>query len=275
MRVKDRILLLICYDGNNMLINTRNFFLYILCVGFLVIAIVATYTKDVSSENKQIDMYVDSETEESEYKVATSTRERVSREQNLEALRQKIAVINKDQVISPASETEEVATEEENPTTTELGSVMQCENYQADKAFFLPSDIKIMVAEGARLVYRDLPIAPVSASSSVATPDNRELLLQLPLRSFPMAVKNCLPYEIVGIAPDGSMIRNNEASVYAIFGPDTLVGYALDGFAIYGKSNSQGLDSCGGEVVGGEYRYYLSDGRDKVLNCFAGTPIQI
>jgi hypothetical protein len=69
-------------------------------------------------------------------------------------------------------------------------------------------------------------------------------------------------------------MRNNELALYTVFGPDTLVGYSLDGFPIYGPS-TVATDSCGGAMVGGVYRYVLSAERPGLLTCFAATPARL
>jgi hypothetical protein len=84
-----------------------------------------------------------------------------------------------------------------------------------------------------------------------------------------------LPTDVVGIAQDGSLIRESEMALYGVFGGETLVGYALDGFPIYGSNPGAATDHCGGMMVGGQYRYYLSPERDSVINCFAGVPVTL
>jgi hypothetical protein len=76
---------------------------------------------------------------------------------------------------------------------------------------------------------------------------------------------------VVGIARDGSLIRNSDAELYAVFGPEVLIGYLLDGFPLYGASNLP-TDACGGAEIGGSYRYYLSPKRDWVISCFTAAP---
>jgi len=85
--------------------------------------------------------------------------------------------------------------------------------------------------------------------------------------------ENCLNSSVVGIALDGSLIKNNENGLYNIFSKESLVGYARDGFPIYGLNNSVKTDTCGGTIEGGQYRYYLSTERNGVLGCFSGSPI--
>lgn len=52
--------------------------------------------------------------------------------------------------------------------------------------------------------------------------------------------------------------------------PNTLIGYALDGFPIYSPHNSTSfkLDNCNGKFVGGEYRYYATARFPFLLGCF-------
>ena len=90
-----------------------------------------------------------------------------------------------------------------------------------------------------------------------------------------MAGASCLSSDIVGIALDGSLIRNGEHTLYSIFGAETLVGYALDGFPIYGAIGAPVTDNCGGTAMAGEYRYYLSSERTGVIGCFSGESVTL
>ena len=85
---------------------------------------------------------------------------------------------------------------------------------------------------------------------------------------------NRAPSDVIGIALDGSLIKNNEYSLYSIFREETLIGYALDGFPIYGQSEVS-TDECGGILADNQYRYYLSKERKAVLYCYSGTPVEI
>ena len=79
---------------------------------------------------------------------------------------------------------------------------------------------------------------------------------------------------MVGVALDGSLIRNTEYPVYAIFGSESLIGYALDGFPMYGLSTDV-VDQCGGKSVDGQYGYYLRPDQTVVLDCFFGKPVSL
>jgi hypothetical protein len=143
-----------------------------------------------------------------------------------------------------------------------------------------PTGIKIEEAEGARLVYRPVEAsAPVtqnagSTSAPILIQPQRNILAQLPVRTFPAANTSCIASDVIGIANDGSLIRNNEAGVYGIFNSSTLVGYALDGFPIYGSSSEAG-DTCGGIMAAEGYRYQISPQRDTILHCYSAAPIRL
>ena len=121
----------------------------------------------------------------------------------------------------------------------------------------------------------EVEVATTTASGTPLLTTETEVVIQLPLRSVPLGTASCLPTDVVGIAKDGSLIRNSEVTLYAVFGADTLIGYALDGFPIYGARSGVALDECGGTGAIGQYRYYLEAERGYILNCFASEPISI
>src|SRR5690606_28864850 len=122
--------------------------------------------------------------------------------------------------------------------------------------------------EGARVLYREV-------SGDIDSDISSSTILQLPINSFPSDVKTCLNNDIVGIALEGSLMRNAEDKIYKIFGSETLLGYALDGFPIYGLDDSLVADSGGGASVSGAYRYYLNSSRSGLIGCFSGSPISL
>lgn len=196
----------------------------------------------------------------------------VSREDRIKSLRDKIARLGL--ADEEPESTEEVAaalpevSEEEADDITE----QKCSYYGLYAGGWNPRGLIIEEAEGARLVYREVEGEPVG--SSTLSMMQKEIVLQLPLRSAPMPSSHCIPSDVIGIATDGSLIRNSEVGVYSVFGPGTLVGYALDGFPIYGASNGSS-DICGGSTVAGQYRYHINTERDTILACFAGVPASL
>ena len=94
------------------------------------------------------------------------------------------------------------------------------------------------------------------------------------MRSTRNGFDSCIAHDVVGISTTGELIANADAPRYAGYSAATLVGYALDGFPIYGPQSSAQLDACGGTSEGEGYRYHIRSVESFVLGCFAGTPAQ-
>lgn len=162
--------------------------------------------------------------------------------------------------------------EETEVDSTDSG-VQLCATYQPYSRSW-PAGVEIAEREGARIVYTTVEAAAVGTSSP--TPSvTEQVLLQLPVHNTPGAGTRCLATDVVGVAQDGSLIRNHEYGLYGIFDDATVVGYALDGFPIYGRNDSLVVDQCGGAVVSGQYGYVLQSERSAVVHCFSGVPAQI
>jgi hypothetical protein len=61
--------------------------------------------------------------------------------------------------------------------------------------------------------------------------------------------------------------------------PSPIIGYALDGFPIFGPFDSTGalhigLDSCNGKIVNGSYAYYATIEYPYLLGCFGPGPLE-
>lgn len=182
------------------------------------------------------------------------------RQKRLKELAGKIA-----QMVIPKIEEPEVEiVESEEIENSGAKTIKLCSNHRAYGGFWSASGLSFEVVEGARLLLRE----SVAETSS-------EVILQLPLFTSPFGGSTCLSTDVAGIALDGSLIRNSDYKVYSIFGNQTLVGYALDGFPIYGLDKNSATDSCGGTIVDGQYRYYLNANREGVIGCFSGTPVAL
>lgn len=74
--------------------------------------------------------------------------------------------------------------------------------------------------------------------------------------------------------------RKNRAKYWPQTGPASpLVGWALDGFPIYGPYDQDGkltrskdLDACNGREVDGNYQYVMTPEPPFIMGCFTGTP---
>lgn len=208
----------ICYDVC-MVLNTRNFLLYLLCVGFLVIAI--TFTA-INGKSRQSATVVLSETIpgiEVEYTAEAVVAPTLDRATKLSNMREKVLALGGSVISDPEDVSADIP--EEVPLDTAVvetkDGMSLCFDYQEDIRVWNPGKVNFKVVEGARILYREIMV-PVLIASTTELRLEQESLLQLPLRSQPLPIESCLRTDVVGIALDGSLIRNNEQSLYAIFG---------------------------------------------------------
>jgi hypothetical protein len=252
------------------MLRTRDFALFLGIIAFLVLGISATASRLYSSVPLSASAFLAVQ-DEPVYIATIPEKETPTRAERISDLKKKLAALPSslfvaapiNEPVIESSSTTTAATSTENVTPKE----QRCLSYRSSTVLWNPIGIVFDEVEGARLIYR-------SSDSDTASTTERVILAQLPVPSAPLVYANCLSTDVVGIATDGSLIRNNEVGAYSVFGSETLIGYALDGFPIYGVS-TQKTDACGGVVVAGQYRYYLASDRDKILYCYAGMPITL
>jgi hypothetical protein len=246
--------------------RTRDFALFLLSVAFLVVGITATVEEDISARGQAASVVnFAPDTESVDYEAVVPAGREVPRASRLAELRAKIA----DFIMPVTPVVEEVVEVVPEVPDVVPGAIMLCGSYRSVNPVWSPAGLQFEVVEGARLVYR---VSEVVMLDDVVP--EREIVAQLPLRSAPQASKSCIPTDVVGIALDGSLIRNNEHTLYRVFGEETLIGYALDGFPIYGLS-SRKADECGGVMLAAGYGYVLSAERQGVVGCFSGAPVSL
>jgi hypothetical protein len=196
--------------------------------------------------------------------------EQPSKDDLVHDLAKKVAVYlkNSKEEVAPAAVVATTTTElPPAPDEADKNVEQRCAAYAPAGALWDPRGVRIEEAEGARIVYRDAP----AQASSTDMMNTRDVLLQLPLRSFSQGMQHCIPSDVIGITEGGSLIRNTDVGTYRVFGASMLIGYALDGYPIYGTTAAK-TDVCGGVTEGGQYRYHLSGDRKTIINCFAGSP---
>lgn len=259
------------------MLRTRDYFLLLVVIVFLLVAIgTTTITHNwaaVENNNTEVTFVSDTPTEFSAVVAGDMKTERTER---LFALREKIqSDTNLSLYEQPEPEeqpVEEVLTSED---ALNLTQEIQCSGYTNTTPVWSPTGLKVEEIEGLRLVYREnAPPAQLGSSSTIAIAPSKDILLKLPVRSISQGARNCLPSVVIGITLRGSLIKNTDATLYAPFSEETILGYALDGYPIYGTSAAP-TDACGGRNVSGQYRYQLSSERETILNCYSGTPVKI
>ncbi len=160
----------------------------------------------------------------------------------------------------------EVATssEESSADDSEVATIVLCDTYPGLVPAWPTETLRFDLQEGARLVLYDVV---------QGTTTKVETFWQLQASTVaPPQQPKCIDNEVIGIANDGLPIKNSESNLFGVFGPETLIGYARDGYPIYGRNDKISTDQCGGVDEGLGYRYYLSSERDGVLGCFTGNP---
>ena len=262
------------YDSS--MIRTRNFFLFILLLAFLLGGIVLTawFSADTKTTTSYSDMLFGTETATMTAEIGTPKDDKQSR---LEALRKKLSNFT-DVALSP-SKVEEVPEPDVIATSTEpnepvmVAKVQRCANYRSVNVPQLTGGLTYGESGGQR-TFSMTETSVVDASSTLTT-TNQKIVFTLPLRTGNLGVKDCIGADIIAVTPTGLPIRNSDVATYSGSGESTLIGYMIDGLTLFGKTSSIDIDECGGATVGGVYRYYVSPERDTLINCFVAIPVAL
>lgn len=266
------------------MIKSRDFLLYVVVFCFIVIGIVFTIANDTRQKTGSESTPSVATTEGTELGAFLAT-DSIDRARNLALLKEKIA--EGQGVISQGPP---VMTSVDTPTTTErdddinqdspafLGerTVQRCQIQSPDtiSATWPDTGVSIRATEGARLVQETAEVAATSGSSTATTTSLRTLI-QLPTLPYKETVPRCIDSEIIGIAVDGTLIKNADTWRFRTVPASGLIGYARDGFPIYGAADdTYELDACGGTIVNGVYAYHLRSDELFILGCFAAMPHQ-
>lgn len=259
------------------MIRTRDFLLFLISVGFLLVIITAeTARQYFARDNDGLPVATTpafNENALSDISAEVVMHDGIDRQANIERLREKL----RDFIANPPEpETSLSAPPPDNKpldtsTTTEDNapviptSALLCGGYLPYAGAWPNQLLSIDVQEGVRVV----------SAKSVEADGGNEVVVVLPIRTVGDPVSpSCLPTDVVAVAQSGSLIRNNEAGGYRAFPEHVLVGYTLDGYGLYGHTTKE-TDHCGGVMVNGEYRYYLSETRETALNCFVAPPVAL
>jgi hypothetical protein len=227
--------------------------LLFLCVGILVTHLKATYFPLFSGAPVVFNLREDATTT---FSVTASNRE-TNREET--------------EVVS-------IATEVPNATSSSL-QVLTCDTTE-DSASVMSlwprSSVTIVVQDGVRSVVYE------SESSAVASSTATTSLLQPPavvtktlvrMEMYPnkQPSATCVAGDIIGVTISGALLSNSDAQFYRQSSVDQLLGYAKDGFPVYGLYAGE-VDSCGGYMHPEGYRYTIREGSSFILGCYAGIP---
>ena len=79
-----------------------------------------------------------------------------------------------------------------------------------------------------------------------------------------------MPSEVIGVTNGGVLMFNGDVNSYRKIPENALIGYARDGFPIYGVYKEK-VDECGGYDHPSGYRYTVSTQRDYIIGCYVGS----
>lgn len=241
--------------------RTRDFVLLFCAIMFLVLAIGTTLLSQSRITITTPSDFQLSELPDREFGATIVRDEPLSRAANVTAMREKIA----DQTFitaTPAAPEQASTTNEQD--ADQAPELITCANYRPYAGFWDARGLVLQEVAGARLLSR-------ATADPMGEPIEVLRLSQTPIKN---GNPTCVSSDVIGIANDGSLIRNDEGPVYSIFGSQTIVGYALDGFPIYGGPSNQPVDACNGRGTIA-YGYFINPASDAIVNCFAANPVAL
>lgn len=259
------------------MIRTRDAVIFVsviltLCVGIgFTLLLSPKYTLDEGSFMAYVEMGTTTSF------TAEAPQKSLDRQSIIERLR--AALLKNESDVEPSPSVEEEVVSETDEVTDEVTGVQACANDDTGAALRLwpLSGVSLISENGVRKVVHTqvvaaLPIQSASSSASSTAPtSNQTALLTLPLTPLQTATSNCVPGNIIGVTVQGTLMYNNEATFYKGYGPEYLIGYARDGYPIYGFYQGA-TDTCGGYTHASGYRYSVGHNRDTVLNCYTASP---
>lgn len=263
------------------MVRTRDFLLFVVVFIFILSGIAFTVSTDLRKERTVTDTAPQLAASEGVSLSASTESTDIDRASNLAALREKILrgegeVIAGAPVFTSVDTPSSTPIEGEHVSGNESGRVAQyCPSkvYSATALLWNLGQATLVEAEGARLVHFTKRSQITQGTSTIATTTTRTAL-QLPTRPVVSGVASCLDSEFVGVALDGSLINNNESWRYRNYAAESVIGYARDGFPIYGQGvNEEELDACGGYADTAGYRYHIRADEPFVIGCYSGTPV--
>lgn len=265
----------ICYYTD--MIRTRDFILFLLILIFLVVSIVLTLSSNVNDYDGNLETNTGSVTfssVDSSVTGASSPHNKIDRLAILKRLRTSIA--NGDTQITPAPSVESPLPMVS--TTTNLLALKKClaTDDMISKVPQWPfSKIQVNIDNNQRVYFalhkKETPVAVLGTSTPTSTKLIKQILLQTPVTPATQNKPNCVPSEIIGVTTSGLLIFNSSVATYTEQGPQTLIGYARDGFPIYGVYQGE-VDECGGYDDGYGYRYSVNPNRNFILGCYTAVP---
>ena len=262
------------------MIRTRDFVLFVVTLLFLGVGIVATL---VGGSEYRPDKSVQL-TEGVAVSGASTESEGIDRQSVIDRLRDKIR--NSDLVIASDPSVTEDAAAVSDAAETNLDSVQALKRCAApdDALSMVPhwplNQVEFETRSGKRTVFTEQVVVTTVAATASGTPATESTetmqapLLTMPLYPSKLAEAVCVPSEVIGVSDRGVLMFNGDMRAYRSVPADTRIGYARDGYPIYGVYEGE-VDACGGYDHPTGYRYTVSATREYVVGCYVATPQKI
>ena len=255
------------------MIRTRDLVLFVVSLVFLLSALSLTVVSDKQDISTGTQFSLQETVAVPVEGAEVSSVSQLDRASVIARLKEKIQ--NTSLIITPQPSV--VSDTEESTSTLTAQTELQACTYPDDALAVVPkwplSGVQVIVQEGARLiVFEETATLPAQSGSSTQTaPTVRKTLLQMPLQPKKLAQSVCVPSEVIGVSLDGLLLFNRDMRFYRNVPEETRIGYARDGFPIYGVYEGE-TDACGGYEHPSGYRYVVSKDRDYVIGCFVASP---
>lgn len=247
--------------------RTRDFVLALVVIVFLVVGVGSALLNAVfpNDDTNTVTPVQFSETTLGEYSGSVPNNTEEARAARIVAMREQIAASG--ELFIYEGDTEPVPEETEPVVQT---GVLRCDTYVPFVRPWNGSEYTFAIEEGARVLLQDVPQVATATGTQAA----RRVAAILPLNPLVSATPNCLQTDVIGFTAGGALIRNSDVLRYSALSANNLIGYALDGFPIYGPTSAD-VDQCGGTSLNGQYRYHVATVGDSLLNCLTAVPYQL
>ena len=257
------------------MIRTRDLILYFLVVIFLLIGIGTTVLRHLSVAVEINDTDVQFVEGVAGKVTVNETDTTPNRSETIARLKQKIMAGGAELRAEPSSGEEDNEAKETEETVAAATSTSSCQSVPLSVDFtnWPEQGLELKVVEGVRVIIHSA-VESVAVGSSTTLGTSTKTLLTLPISRVRGDAEVCVDTPVVGITPALTLIKQTEASQYQNHGEFSLIGYALDGYPIYGLIAGESvLDACGGVVTPAGYQYHIRQAATEVLGCFAGNPV--
>lgn len=264
------------------MIRSRDLIVFVVIILSLFLAIAITLAIKIGPNGalKEGLVFFDLSKEASTTFIADKTEDQLNTEDTITRLRRLLA--QNDTVIVPAPSVADTDDAPENIGEASASSVT-LKTCGGDDALFVSQQwpqegVQLKVENGFRTVIQvktevlQAQDSSTTSSSSVTTTKSATTTL-LQMRAYPVVLgsSNCIPSDVIGVTADGRLLMNQDTTLYQQRGPDDLIGYARDGFPIYGMYGGV-TDACGGYHHTQGYRYSIGKDRDFMIGCYVGIP---